>query len=312
MANKTELNAQLDFLEAALDEAGVEYAKVNRDQTNADLEKIVDTNDEWIVSRTGIKQRHILKEEGKIKLLSLKQISGTPRTLSTKHFIQATGTSKNTNSKLEGIGAGALFRNINCPIDEVSLFFVKGGHMGMNHFDKDLTNVCCIVNKKLFQKLDKSPEKIMQYFLDQHPGLARIFKNSTRETPFKGISLMKSSSYRFADKNGFLVGDAVGTIHPVVGGGNSIALASGSILAEQMLKYSPDNLPIQKVAQEYEKQWRKVFEKQMKNSWMWGKLCRVPFLTKAAITFFQWRRKSIQNLFAKHHQNVKFEFSTHY
>ncbi len=33
--------------------------------TNADLEKLVDTNDEWITSRTGIKQRHILKEEGK-------------------------------------------------------------------------------------------------------------------------------------------------------------------------------------------------------------------------------------------------------
>lgn len=32
--------------------------------TNADLEKMVDTNDEWIVSRTGIKQRHILKGEG--------------------------------------------------------------------------------------------------------------------------------------------------------------------------------------------------------------------------------------------------------
>lgn len=26
--------------------------------TNADLEKIVDTSDEWITSRTGIKQRH--------------------------------------------------------------------------------------------------------------------------------------------------------------------------------------------------------------------------------------------------------------
>jgi 3-oxoacyl-[acyl-carrier-protein] synthase-3 len=33
--------------------------------TNADLEKIVDTNDEWITSRTGIKQRHILRGEGK-------------------------------------------------------------------------------------------------------------------------------------------------------------------------------------------------------------------------------------------------------
>ena len=27
--------------------------------TNADLEKIVDTTDEWIVQRSGIKQRHI-------------------------------------------------------------------------------------------------------------------------------------------------------------------------------------------------------------------------------------------------------------
>ena len=33
--------------------------------TNADLEKLVDTNDEWIKSRTGIEERHILRGEGK-------------------------------------------------------------------------------------------------------------------------------------------------------------------------------------------------------------------------------------------------------
>lgn len=32
--------------------------------TNQELEKIVDTTDEWIISRTGIKERHILKGEG--------------------------------------------------------------------------------------------------------------------------------------------------------------------------------------------------------------------------------------------------------
>ncbi len=32
--------------------------------TNDDLSKIVDTNDEWIMSRVGIKERHILKGEG--------------------------------------------------------------------------------------------------------------------------------------------------------------------------------------------------------------------------------------------------------
>jgi 3-oxoacyl-[acyl-carrier-protein] synthase-3 len=33
--------------------------------TNADLEKLVETNDEWIVSRTGIKERRVYREEGK-------------------------------------------------------------------------------------------------------------------------------------------------------------------------------------------------------------------------------------------------------
>ncbi len=33
--------------------------------TNEDLSKMVDTSDEWITSRTGIKQRHILRTPGK-------------------------------------------------------------------------------------------------------------------------------------------------------------------------------------------------------------------------------------------------------
>ena len=33
--------------------------------TNQDLEKIVDTNDEWITTRTGVKERRILKGKGK-------------------------------------------------------------------------------------------------------------------------------------------------------------------------------------------------------------------------------------------------------
>ena len=33
--------------------------------TNFDLEKMIDTTDEWIRTRTGIEERHILREEGK-------------------------------------------------------------------------------------------------------------------------------------------------------------------------------------------------------------------------------------------------------
>jgi len=31
--------------------------------TNFDLEKIIDTSDDWIQSRTGIKERHVVEDE---------------------------------------------------------------------------------------------------------------------------------------------------------------------------------------------------------------------------------------------------------
>ncbi len=42
---------------------GLGFHVPERLYTNADLEKFVDTNDEWITSRTGIKQRHVVEDE---------------------------------------------------------------------------------------------------------------------------------------------------------------------------------------------------------------------------------------------------------
>ena len=45
--------------------------------TNKELETIVETNDEWIKSRTGIKERRILKGEGKgTSVLGVKAVNG--------------------------------------------------------------------------------------------------------------------------------------------------------------------------------------------------------------------------------------------
>jgi len=44
--------------------------------TNADLEKMVDTNDEWIVSRTGIKERRIVAEGESLSDIGVKIVEG--------------------------------------------------------------------------------------------------------------------------------------------------------------------------------------------------------------------------------------------
>ena len=44
--------------------------------TNKDLEKLVDTNNEWIVSRTGIKERHILEDGEGTSTLGIEAVKG--------------------------------------------------------------------------------------------------------------------------------------------------------------------------------------------------------------------------------------------
>ncbi|HKD12293.1 MAG TPA: 3-oxoacyl-ACP synthase, partial [Thermoanaerobaculia bacterium] len=51
---------------------GVGSAVPKKILSNADLEKIVETSDEWITTRTGIKQRHIVSEGEKFSDLCTK------------------------------------------------------------------------------------------------------------------------------------------------------------------------------------------------------------------------------------------------
>ncbi len=53
--------------------------------TNKDLEAMVDTNDEWITTRTGIKQRHILKGENKgTSVIAVEAVNGLLEKTNTK------------------------------------------------------------------------------------------------------------------------------------------------------------------------------------------------------------------------------------
>ena len=63
--------------------------------TNKDLEKMVDTNDKWIVSRTGIKERHILKGENQgTSVMAVKAVEG---------LLEKTNTMAERITKLLGV-----------------------------------------------------------------------------------------------------------------------------------------------------------------------------------------------------------------
>ena len=49
---------------------GVGHYVPDKILSNRDLEKLVDTNDEWITTRTGIKERRILDKEKAQRILT--------------------------------------------------------------------------------------------------------------------------------------------------------------------------------------------------------------------------------------------------
>ena len=95
--------------------------------TNADMEKIVDTNDQWIQERTGIKQRHIAAEgeytsdlayQASIKALQAANITADDLDLiivgTTTPDLIFPSTACILQSKLQCLGIGAMDVNAAC------------------------------------------------------------------------------------------------------------------------------------------------------------------------------------------------------
>ena len=68
--------------------------------TNADLEKMVDTTDEWIVTRTGIRERHIAADGQPVSDLAYR---------ASLKAIEAAGIDKNTIDLSSDYHAGSYF-----------------------------------------------------------------------------------------------------------------------------------------------------------------------------------------------------------
>ena len=68
--------------------------------TNHDLEKIVNTNDEWIVSRTGIRERHYAAEDQDASDLFMQYLSSLLLRAATATGSSPTGTEVRWNRPL--------------------------------------------------------------------------------------------------------------------------------------------------------------------------------------------------------------------
>lgn len=220
-----------------------------------------------------------------------------------RHLIYAFGPGhqqKSTGNRIFGVsGLFDQCRNMN---SDVIMHFIDGGHAGINAFEDGRVNVCYVIKERLFKQCQGKYEVIWQNFLDSNPFLRRQMMYSKLLSPWKGTFVDINRPSRFFDGQAFYAGDAAGLIHPVAGGGISMALSGGMLLGRLMGQYAPKDLPKEHIASVYERIWRKHFQKATAVSKWIGSLSHSAPVANFLVRVLKAREETVQNLFELFHK----------
>jgi len=196
------------------------------------------------------------------------------------HLIDASGhPSPPDKSRHVQMGIAALYEDMPSARGQVMLYCCPKGHVGINPFEGNRVNVCYVVQADLFQEKDCDPQKVLDGWMKDNHGLRETFEGIKRLTPWKAVYVPVRKAINLLDKGIWHAGDSAGFINPVTGGGMSIALISGQLLAQSIVKYDND----QERLKAYTKSYKQCFFGQRWLASLWGELAHRPWSAKAVI-----------------------------
>jgi len=247
-----------------------------------------------------------VKKEGVNELTLNKRLERSTATLQARHIIHAAGNNLNKQGSVHPplFGVAANFKDVLDMDENVYLYFMDQAHLGINRFENGVTNVCYVADQKLFQELDGDMQNIYLKMKEENPRLGKQLKSSRQVTHWKVTSIVKPSGFQFSHDGMFCVGDSVGVINPVMGGGNSMAINSAVLLTELMAQFSPGDLPEQVIARKYERLWRKLYAARYQMSWLLGDAAHNRHLADAGIRLFKFSNILLNKIF-EHGHSVK-------
>lgn len=225
------------------------------------------------------------------------------KNIKAKHLIHASGAGHQEKPAGHRIfGVSALFDSCRDMHRDVVMHFIDGGHAGINAFEDSRVNVCYVIKERLFKQCRGKYDAIWQNFMDSNPLLRRQMMSSKIISPWKGTFVDINRPSRFFDGQAFYAGDAAGLIHPVAGGGISMALSGGMLLGRLMGQYTPEALPKAQAAVAYERIWKKHFQCSTAVSKWIGALSHRAPVANFLVRVLKVREKTVHDFFDLFHK----------
>lgn len=219
-------------------------------------------------------------------------------TVNSRQLIYANGAHSVTSTPSAKLfGVSGFFNDCQGLGSDVAMHFIHEGHVGINRFEEDRVNVCYVIKESLFQKCQGKYEKIWDNFLQNNPVMREQVAGAQLISPWKAVCVDLNTPLRFFDGRSFYAGDAAGLIHPVSGGGISLALQAGMLLGQLLATYAPKNVPTAEVAKTYEILWRKYFYRSCQISKIIGRLSHQELVANQLVHLLAWQQQTVHRLF---------------
>ncbi len=201
--------------------------------------------------------------------------------INARHVIDASGHRPAlTNGSNVQLGIFALYENMPKALGQVMLHCCTGGHVGINPFEAKKINLCYVVEANYFEAHGRDPQRVLDSWIKENLHLSTVMQGARRVTAWKAVYIPKRKPIVFYHEGLWRVGDSAAFIDTAIGGGISVALISGQLLAQSLVHHHTHS----KQLEAYRHAYVKNLSGQRRLAALFGNLIHQPHLAQGIIS----------------------------
>lgn len=192
----------------------------------------------------------------------------------------------------------ANFHETNLARGLLPVLAFDGGYGGLVVADKGMTTLaCCIRRDRLTALRRQSPgqragEAVEAYLRRSCVGVDNALSSARRDGSWLSVGPIRPGIRLARQGNGvFMIGNAAGEAHPIIGEGISMAMQSAWLLCAGLTAHTPEEmtrLPVQqRIQREYTAAWRRQFSRRIRLAALFAHLAMRPGLAAWLIPVLQ-------------------------
>jgi geranylgeranyl reductase family protein len=132
----------------------------------------------------------------------------------------------------------AHFQNTRVAPGACEIYFYRGGYGGLSSIESGESNLCFIISAEQVKRCNSDPERVMREMVMRNPRAAHTLMPAVTSSEWLSASWESFGRQSPAPAKGLLaIGDAAAFIDPFTGSGMLMALESGELSAEVILRH---------------------------------------------------------------------------